>query len=216
METAFILELIGYGASLLIAISLMMKSLIRLRVLNALGALVFVLYGILIQAYPVAVLNGLIVIIDLYYLLQMLRRQDYFTLMEVAPDSTYLNYFLNFHHNDIEQFFPGFTFEPQGDEMVLFVLRDTIPAGLVILRKQDHTANVLLDYALKDYRDFKIGSFIFDDHADLLLNRGIHELTTRGDVPQHAHYLEQMGFEKKDNGMFHKTLSPHFIRDRKL
>ncbi len=216
METPLILELIGYGASLVIAISLMMKSLIRLRILNGVGALVFVVYGLLIKAYPVAVLNGLIVMIDLYYLRQMLHRRDYFTIMEVAPDSTYLHYFLDFHHEDIERFFPGFTFQSHDNEMAFFVLRDTIPAGLVILRKRDHKAQVLLDYALKDYRDFKIGAFIFDDNADLLINRGITELETRTDVPEHAHYLRQMGFKKREDDVFHRALNPHFIRDRKL
>jgi uncharacterized protein with PQ loop repeat len=109
LKLQFILELIGYAASLLIAISLMMNSLLRLRILNGIGALVFVIYGILIKAYPVAFLNGLIVIIDVYYLSQMLRRRDYFTIMEVNSDSTYLKFFLNFHLNDINKFIPSFS-----------------------------------------------------------------------------------------------------------
>jgi hypothetical protein len=216
MDQLSLFELIGYAASLLIAISLMMKSLIRLRVLNAVGAIVFVIYGLLIRAYPVALLNGLIVIIDIYYLVQMLRRSDYFTLMEVAPDSTYLKFFLNFHKEDIRTFFPLFSYHSQPEDMIFFILRDTIPAGLVILRPEGEQGRILLDYALKDYRDFKIGSFIFDDNADILLERGVNCLATEGEVPIHARYLRQMHFSQDEDGQFRRKLNPHFIRDREL
>ncbi len=216
METQLILELVGYGASLLIAISLMMKSLIRLRVLNALGALVFVVYGLLIRAYPVAVLNGLIVGIDLYYLAQMLRRKDYFTLMEVTPDSAYLHHFLNFHKNDIRHFFPGFDFTPEGGEIVFFVLRDTLPAGVVILLPEEEKARVVLDYALKDYRDFKTGAFLYEDNADLLLNQGIACLEARSTVSEHIHYLQRMGFKHTQDETYERKLHPHVIQEKDL
>ena len=212
-----ILELIGYAASLLIAISLMMKSLIRLRVLNGIGALVFVAYGILIKAYPVAVLNGLIVVIDIYYLVQMLRRKDYFSMMEVSPNSTYLQFFLRFHLNDIRNFFPQFSAsELEADDVCYFILRDTIPAGLVILRPSGSEGQIKLDYALKDYRDFKIGSFLFDDNADELIERGITSLTAKSDVPIHTHYLHQMDFTQDQDGTFHKKLTPHILKDQKF
>ena len=217
MTIQTLLELIGYLASLLIAISLMMKSLIRLRVINGIGALVFVVYGILIEAYPVALLNGLIVFIDIYYLVQMLRRSDYFTLMEVEPvGSNYLQFFLDFHRQDIRNFFPQFSYVPQPDDMAFFVLRDTIPAGLVILRPDENKGQVLLDYALKDYRDFKIGAFIFDDNADMLLERGIDCLEAEGEVPSHASYLRQMGFKQGEDSLYRRQLESHFIRDREI
>ena len=216
MNTQMILELIGYAASLVIASSLMMKSLIRLRILNAAGALVFVVYGILIQAYPIAILNGFIVFIDIYYLIIMLRRSDYFTLMEVQPQSAYLDFFLNFHSEDILTFFPKFTYQPQSEDMIFFILRDTIPAGLVLLRKENDKGVVLLDYAMKNYRDFKIGAFIFDDNADILLNRGINSLETIGVVPAHIHYLQLMGFKQQPDGLYHKALSHHIIQDQKI
>ncbi len=111
MESQAIFELIGYSASLLIAISLIMKSLIRLRIINGIGAFVFVVYGILIKAYPIAILNGLIVIIDSFYLIRMLKRSEYFTLIVVTPGSTYLRFFLDFHNVDIRKFFPNFDYE---------------------------------------------------------------------------------------------------------
>ncbi len=209
-------EFIGYAASILIAISLMMKSLIKLRVFNGIGALVFVVYGILIKAYPVAVLNGLIVVIDIYYLVNMMHRKDYFSLMEVTPNSRYLEFFLNFHLEDIRNFFPSFSYQPCAADLIFFVLRDTIPAGLVIIQQDEQTGKVLLDYALNDYRDFKIGAFIFDDNADLLQQRGIDRLTAKAEVPFHAKYLRRMGFVPDQNGDYQKELLSHFIQDQKF
>jgi len=216
MNQQTIFELIGYAASILIAISLMMKSLIRLRVINGIGALVFVVYGILIEAYPVAILNGLIVFIDIYYLVQMLKRSDYFTLMEVEPDSHYLQFFLDFHEDDIRNFFPSFAYKPNSKDFVFFVLRDTVPAGLVIIRQENNKGKILLDYALQDYRDFKIGSFIFDDNANRLLKRGIDCLETTGAVPSHERYLRRMGFTQDKDGLYKRELKSSFIREKEM
>ena len=49
----------------------MMSSILKLRVINLVGAALFTVYGLLIGAYPVAVMNLFIVLIDLYYLRDM-------------------------------------------------------------------------------------------------------------------------------------------------
>jgi hypothetical protein len=80
MDSSMIYEIIGYVASVLVAISLMMRSVLKLRVINLLGAAVFALYGLLIGAYPVAVMNLFIVLIDLYYLREFITAKGYFSL----------------------------------------------------------------------------------------------------------------------------------------
>ena len=61
-------DMIGYAGSVLVMISLMMKSPIKLRIINGVGALFFCIYGVLTGAYPVLVLNAAIVVINLYHL----------------------------------------------------------------------------------------------------------------------------------------------------
>ena len=78
MDSSMIYEIIGYSASALVAISLMMSSIVKLRVINLIGAALFTLYGLLIGAYPVAVLNFTIVLIDLYYLRETIKSKVYF------------------------------------------------------------------------------------------------------------------------------------------
>jgi hypothetical protein len=69
------LELVGYLASVLVAISLMMLSLNKLRVINLSGSLLFTVYGFTIGAYPVAVLNAFIVLVNIFYLQKAFKVQ---------------------------------------------------------------------------------------------------------------------------------------------
>jgi len=188
-------EIIGYVASVLVAISLTMRSLLRLRLLNLLGAIFFTLYGLIIGAYPVAAVNGFIVIVDLYYLAQMLRTREYFSLLEMLPNSRFAQYFLNFHRAEIAQFFPDFVYEEQPDRLAFFVLRDMVPAGLFIARNRgDGTAEVLLDFVAPGYRDLQVARFVYVEHAHLFRERGIHYLEATTTHPQHMRYLERIGF----------------------
>jgi len=68
MNTINYLEFLGYLASTLVAISLMMRSLTKLRVINLSGSLLFTIYGFSIGAYPVAALNAFIVLVNIFYL----------------------------------------------------------------------------------------------------------------------------------------------------
>lgn len=63
-----LIEWVGYAASAFIVISLIMTSVIKLRIVNTVGCVLFVVYGFIVGAYPVAVSNLLIVLINLYHL----------------------------------------------------------------------------------------------------------------------------------------------------
>lgn len=190
-----LVEAIGYAGSVLVAISLMMTSLLRLRVINLLGALCFTVYGLLIRAYPVAALNGLIVLVDAYYLAQMLRQKEYFTLLEVPADSAYLHRFLTFHKADIRRFFPAFRLPLPADARAAFILRDMVPAGVFLYGPpQEGTAPIYLDYVIPGYRDFKIGRFLFGEEAERFRAQGIRRFVTPGGTPTHRRYLRRMGF----------------------
>lgn len=86
MDPSLTHEIIGYTASVLVAISLMMSSILKLRVINLFGAALFALYGLLIGAYPVAVMNLFIALIDLYYLREMVSLREHYTLFKVQQD----------------------------------------------------------------------------------------------------------------------------------
>jgi hypothetical protein len=62
-------EWVGYLASLVLIISFMMKNVNTLRIVNSVGALLFVVYGIMLTiSWPIIITNGFILLLNLYYL----------------------------------------------------------------------------------------------------------------------------------------------------
>ena len=61
-------EWVGYLAMTVLLVSFMMKNLTKLRIINSIGCLFFVVYGSLISQYPVVITNVAIILINFYYL----------------------------------------------------------------------------------------------------------------------------------------------------
>lgn len=62
-------EIVGYLAMATLLISFMMKDVFKLRIINSLGCLLFVVYGFMLHtSYPIIVTNTSIILINLYYL----------------------------------------------------------------------------------------------------------------------------------------------------
>ena len=71
------IEWVGYAASLFIVVSLTMTSIVKLRIINSVGCLLFIIYGLNLNAYPVVISNALIVMINVYnlYMLSKGKKQ---------------------------------------------------------------------------------------------------------------------------------------------
>ena len=188
------LQLLGYAASALIVTSMLMRSIVRLRMINLVGAATFSVYGFLIGAYPVGILNLLTTTINVVQLVRLQRRKEIFRILEISPDSPYLDYFLAFQAADIARFFPKFRYERTENGVVLLVLRDLVPAGLLLGRIDGSTLTVDLDYVVPQYRDLKVGRFLFVDEAGFFRARGIAQILSPADTEVHADYLRRIGF----------------------
>jgi hypothetical protein len=197
-----IYELIGYAASVLVAVSLTMTSILRLRIINLIGSACFTIYGLLIGAYPVAIVNLIIVFINIYYLYDAYATREYFKLLDVSPQSEYLQYFLGFYEREIKRFTPEFTYNPaEPRQTVFFVLRNLVPAGLFIAEPLDADSLLInLDFVIPGYRDFKMGKFVFTEKAEVFREKGIRKIYSRPGTKKHQEYLRSMGFvpDKRD------------------
>ena len=198
-------EWLGYIASLIVLISLLMSSVKRLRWINLAGSLVFAVYGFLIGALPVAVMNLGIVLINTYYLYQMYAKKDYFSLL-VSTDQSYFKHFLASYEKDIKLFMTY-------DENVLdagyetwFILRNTVPAGVVVGKRDEHTFDIVIDYVTPQYRDFKIGHFLYVEQMSFFSEQGIKKITSRPGNDAHQAYLKKMGFQKTNQQIFFKMV----------
>ena len=63
-----VVEIIGYLAMALLVLSFLFKNVVKLRVINTVACLFFVVYGLLLHAYPIAISNAIIIGINIYHL----------------------------------------------------------------------------------------------------------------------------------------------------
>ena len=203
-------EIVGYVGSFLVALSLSMKNIRLLRRINLIGAGTFATYGILIEAIPVFILNGFIVLIDIYYLYKMHTVKEQFKMVPVLDKKhNYLKLFLDFYLKDILKYFPKFDRESIDNLECFFLLRDLRTVGLLIYEEvSSETIKVHIDYAIPDYRDMKSGKFLINTEIKYLKNNGYKEIITESDVPQHIKYLKNLGFKKsiENNSVYIKTI----------
>lgn len=196
MENNFIYEIIGYAASLLVVVSLMMSAIVKLRVVNMIGAFIFAVYGVLIGAIPVAVMNGIIVLVNIYYLIQIYRDDEFFQLLEVDENSSYTRSFLQFYKAHIITNQPSYTFDMQRN-FSLFVLRDMVPAGLIQgTIDEDRNLTIDLDFVIPNYRDFKIGRYLFKEKLEFFRSKNIRAIRAEAGSASHNSYLLKAGFMK--------------------
>jgi hypothetical protein len=202
-----LLQWIGYLASIAIALSMTMSSILKFRWINLAGALTFSTYGFLIGAWPVGFLNAFIALVDIYYLNSIYSKKEVFEILEVRADNRYLLRFLQFHEKDIQYFFPGFEYKPELNTVSFFVLRNMAVAGVFLAhRKEDHCLSVGLDFVLPEYRDFKNGKFIYLQLRERFISEGFIKVIAEGNSEKYSKYLSKLGFVKNGDGQFEKSL----------
>jgi hypothetical protein len=203
MSPEALVELVGYAASVLIAVSLMMTSIVRLRVINLAGAACFSLYGHLIGSLPVTLLNGFIVAVNLFFLLATLRSRDFLRVLAIKPDSDLLRHFLDFHRDRIDKILPGFRHDPSRDPFALFLLRNCQPVAAVLGRVlPDGTLHIALDYAIPNYRDIRMGRFLFVEQASFFRERGVTGIAVRPRTKDYAPFLRKVGFHSRGEELY--------------
>ena len=202
-----LLQWFGYLASIVIALSMTMSSILKFRWINLAGAVAFASYGFFIGALPVGLLNSFIALVDIYYLYTIYSKKEVFEILEVRADNRYLLRFLQFHDKDIQHFFPGFEYKPELNTVSFFVLRNMAVAGVFLAhRKEDHCLSVGLDFVLPEYRDFKNGKFIYLQLRERFINEGFTKVIAEGNSEKYSKYLSKLSFVKNAEGKFEKAL----------
>jgi len=190
-----LLEWLGYFASLIVLISLLMSSIVKLRWINLVGALLFGAYGFMIGSIPTGFMNVGIAIIDIFYLVKMYGSKEYFTILQIDEDSQYLDSFIQFYHDEINTFFTLKDLDIKNTDVQLYILRNMTPAGVFLAKKHDdHTLKIELDYAIPQYRDFKLGNYLFEHQKEYFLDLGYTHFIAKSTNPKHSQYLKKMGF----------------------
>lgn len=190
-----VLNWIGYIASFVVLISLLMSSVKKLRWINLVGAVGFAFYGFMIGSLPTGFMNVGIAIIDIVYLVIMYRQKDYFRVIDIDDNSNYYSLFVDFYKKDITKFIEVIEEKVLESKIKLWILRNMTPAGVFIADELDSkTLEIKLDYVIPQYRDFKIGKYVFTTHRDYFKDMGYEKFVVYTDKQAHIDYLLKMGF----------------------
>lgn len=201
MNLHLLIELFGYLGSVLVVISMLMTSVMKLRIINTIGSTIFATYALIIHSYPTALMNFCLVLINLYNMRKLSVNGQTYTTIELKPDDAFLQFFISHYREDILKYFPDFTGAGSDDRVFLTLCGDS-PAGVSIGHYTGETAmHLSLDYSTPMYRDCSVASHLYQD----LKNMGIQELIGDRNVKEHTEYLKKMGY-RDDGGVFRKTL----------
>ncbi len=200
----------GYLASLLLAAGLLVSNDLKFRWLNTGGNIAFIVYGVVLGAVPIILTNVILLAINLFYLYKIYNRKEHFELLEFSSGGILVDRFLSFYEADIASHFPGFSRHQLENNLNFVVLRDLVIANIFSAQlADDGRANVIINYTVPKYRDYKVGRFIFDKEKQYLISKGVKNLWYQTVANRrHKKFLAVMGFVKKTspNGI-------HFSKD---
>ncbi|MCK5697793.1 MAG: hypothetical protein KAI02_06505 [Gammaproteobacteria bacterium] len=199
-------EWFGYLASFVVLISLTMTSIIKLRVINFIGCVLFAIFAYLIGSVPTVFMNIGIACINLYFLYQIYTTKEDFKIINASSDSDYYQHFLSINQPDIEK-------QIRIDQLSIhdtsfYMLRDNDIAGVLVGHLNvEGIFTIKLDYVIPRYRDFKLGEYYYQQHPEFFKEKNIKMFSASAHDKEHCHYLEKMGFHLTKNNHYTLELS---------
>lgn len=202
MDASMLIEIFGYIGSALVVVSMLMSSVVKLRIINTVGSIISGTYALIIGSFPLALMNFCLIVINVYNLFKLLKSQQQYDLIDGNIKDTFLRYFLERYKDDIQIYFPGFKMDTSESDQAYIVCCNGTPAGVMLGRRSgDGMIDIAVDYSIPAYRDCSIGNFLYPK----LQKKGIRTLRFGQQLSQtHEVYMKKMGFVKENDAYVKK------------
>ena len=204
------LDIVGWISSILVVWSLMQARVLRFRVMNLAGASLATVVNAMLGIWPFAAMNGVIAVIDVYWIWRLTReRHDEaaYEVVEVGVDDAYLRHVLGVHADDVAATHPTFSMaavagpsdaEAPGagaQRSAFLVLRGDETVGMVLVRDAGSgVGEVELDYVTERFRDFTPGEFVYRK-SGVFADKGFTTLVADAGPGTSDHY-RRVGFQR--------------------
>lgn len=199
-----ILEIVGYIGSALVVISMLMSSIVKLRIINIAGSIISGTYAVICGALPLALMNICLIIINAINLVKLLRaKEKAYDLIEVDAHTPLIDYFLKYYNKDIKKYFPDFKRGKSYGDNAFVVCHNGVPAGILLGQQNKNEFEINIEYAIPAYRDCSVGTFLYSKLGKYKIKtlRFVGHLT-EGHLP----YLKKMGYTQ-ESGIYTKHLT---------
>lgn len=195
------LDVIGWCGSALLIFSLLQTRVLRFRALNLVACTVLCFFNAAIGVWPMAAQNVVLIGINLYFLVRLLReRHDEaaFEVLEVDPYDEYLRHVLRVHGDDILKYQPDFLWDPDPDtDHAFLVIKGDETVGVVIVTCEGDVARIRLDYVTPRFRDFSPGEFVWR-RSGIFTDLGVRRVVTPPTMVNA--YYDRVGFRATGEG----------------
>jgi len=204
------LDVVGWISSILVVLSLMQARVLRFRWMNLIGAAMATVVNALLGIWPFAAMNGVIAVIDVYWIWRLTReRHDeaVYEVVEVGVADAYLRHVLGVHAQDVATTHPRFSLagisEPSAgpaseggaQRSAFLVLRGDETVGMVLVRDAGSgVGEVELDYVTERFRDFTPGEFVYRK-SGVFADKGFTTLVADAGPGTSDHY-GRVGFQR--------------------
>jgi hypothetical protein len=204
------LDIFGWISSILVVWSLMQARVLRFRWMNLVGAAMATVVNAMLGIWPFAVMNGVIAVIDAYWIWRLTRErhdEQAYEVVEVGIDDAYLLHVLGVHSDDVAATHPGFSLAAAAgasdaggsgaaDERSAFlVLRGDETVGMVLVRDAGAGVGAVeLDYVTQRFRDFTPGEFVYRK-SGVFADKGFTTLVADAGPGTSEHY-GRVGFQR--------------------
>jgi len=197
MPSSTYIELFGYLGSILVVVSMLMSSVIKLRIFNTIGSIISCTYALIIGSLPLGLMNFCLIIINIYNLYKLRKTEKNYDIVKSVSNDALIKYILDKHRKDIINYFPGFNFENNDDNTSFVILCGGRFAGLLIAEeKENNILNILLDYTSPEYRDCSVARYLYQK----LPSFNIDKLSfSQPMTNKHEQYLQKMGYKKTED-----------------
>jgi len=203
-------ELIGYLAPVFIVLSMMQSNVKKIRILMIAGCITFVIYGVLVSAWPVVVANALIGVVTGFYLFKSQDVKKEFSLLRVRESyPELLNQFVKAHRYDLIHWFPKIEDTLYSDRtIVLFFMHQLKPVGVFSYRKiEQGVVEILADYVIPEYRDERTEQYLYGTNEGHLIQEGYHKVILHTQQTVVKEEMKRLGFDEQEPGILIKVIS---------
>ncbi len=178
-----LIEVFGYIGTALVILSMLMTSVLKLRVLNICGSVVSAVYAAISGAYPVVLLNVTLIAVNVFQLIRMRRKKSFHHVSSTAADPN-LAYLLELYRGDIKAYYPEYAVRE--DAEVHFVYHGSEIVGFLVGKREEDLLQIEIDYATPGFRDLSVSGFLYE----CLKEEGVAVLATS----VKNEYFLKMGF----------------------
>ncbi len=112
------LEIFGYIGTAFVIVSMMMTSVLKLRIFNMCGALISLIYAVCVNAWPVAVLNACLLCINFVQTVRALKKREAITIVSTKADDPTAKHLFDVWRSDFEKIHLALDFVAMRDEKI--------------------------------------------------------------------------------------------------